>query len=64
MTLNQKRDDFSLTEQEEKLKNSKPTITGKEVKIDKETYNTLKDFMKTSKRVIKDMPSNQTLKLY
>ena len=64
MTLNQKRDDFSLTEQEEKLKNSKPTITGKEVKIDKETYNTLKDFMNTSKRVIKDMPSNQTLKLY
>ena len=64
MTLNQKRDDFSLTEQEEKLKNSKPTITGKEVKIDKETYNTLKDFMNTSKRLIKDMPSNQTLKLY
>ena len=64
MTLNQKRDDFSLTEQEEKLKNSKPTITGKEVKIDKETYNTLKDFINTSKRVIKDMPSNQTLKLY
>lgn len=64
LTLNQKRDDFSLTEQEEKLKNSKPTITGKEVKIDKETYNTLKDFMNTSKRVIKDMPSNQTLKLY
>ncbi len=38
---------------EEKLKTSKPTITGKEVKIDKETYDTLKDFMNTSKRVIK-----------
>lgn len=46
---------------EEKLKTSKPTITGKEVKIDKETYDTLKDFMNTSKRVIKDMPSNQAL---
>src|SRR5574344_728030 len=46
---------------EEKLKNSKPTITGKEVKIDKETYDTLKDFMNTSKRVIKDMPNNQAL---
>lgn len=45
---------------EEKLKNSKPTITGKEVKIDKGTYDTLKDFMNTS-RVIKDMPSNQAL---
>lgn len=46
---------------EEKLKNSKPTITGKEVKIDKETYDTLKDFMNTSKRVIKDMPNNKAL---
>ena len=46
---------------EEKLKTSKPTITGKEVKIDKETYDTLKDFMNTSKRVIKDMPNNQAL---
>lgn len=43
---------------EEKLKTSKPTITGKEVKIDKETYDILQDFMNTSKRVIKDMPSN------
>lgn len=40
---------------EEKLKTSKPTITGKE------TYDTLKDFMNTSKRVIKDMPNNQAL---
>ena len=39
----------------------KPTITGKEFKIDKETYDTLQDFMNTSKRVIKDMPSNQAL---
>ena len=46
---------------EEKLKTSKPTLTGKEVKIDKETYDTLKDFMNTSKRVIKDMPNNQAL---
>ena len=46
---------------EEKLKNSKPTITGKEVKIDKETYDTLKDFMSTSKRVIKDIPNNKAL---
>ena len=46
---------------EEKLKNSKPTLTGKEVKIDKETYDTLKDFMNTSKMVIGDMPKNQAL---
>lgn len=46
---------------EKKLKTSKPTITGKEVKIDKETYDILQDFMNTSKRVIKDMPSNQAL---
>ena len=46
---------------EEKFKTSKPTITGKEVKIDKETYDTLQDFMNTSKRVIKDMPSNKAL---
>ena len=43
---------------EEKLKTSKPTITSKEVKIDKETYDTLKDFMNTSKMVIRDMPKN------
>ena len=46
---------------EEKLKTSKPTITGKEVKIDKETYDTLKEFMNTSKMVIRDMPKNQAL---
>ena len=51
--------DYELLEK--KLKNSKPTITGKEVKIDKETYDTLKDFMNTSKRVIKDMLNNQAL---
>ena len=46
---------------EEKLKTSKPTITGKEVKIDKDTYDTLNQFMNTSKRVIKDIPRNQAL---
>lgn len=46
---------------EEKLKTSKPTITGKEVKIDKETYDTLKEFMNTSKMVIRDMPKNHAL---
>lgn len=46
---------------EEKLKTSKPTITGKEVKIDKETYEVLNDFMNTSKMVIRDMPKNQEL---
>ena len=48
-------------ELEEKLKTSKPTITGKEVKIDKDTYDTLNNFMNTSKRVIKDIPNNQAL---
>lgn len=48
-------------ELEEKLKTSKPTISGKEVKIDKDTYDTLNNFMHTSKRVIKDMPRNQAL---
>lgn len=43
---------------EEKLKTSKPTITSKEVKIDKETYEVLNDFMNTSKMVIRDMPKN------
>lgn len=51
--------DYELLE--EKLKTSKPTITGKEVKIDKNTYDTLNNFMNTSKRVIKDMPRNQAL---
>ena len=46
---------------EEKLKTSKPTITGEEVKIDKDTYDTLNQFMNTSKRVIKDIPKNQAL---
>ena len=51
--------DYELLE--EKLKTSKPTITGKEVKIDKDTYDTLNNFMNTSKRVIKDMSRNQAL---
>ena len=42
---------FSLPEQKEKL----------EVKIDKDTYDTLNSFMNTPKRVIKDMPNNQAL---
>ena len=46
---------------EEKLKNSKPTITGKEVKIDKDTYDTLNQFINASKKVIKDIPRNQAL---
>ncbi len=40
-------------ELEEKLKTSKPTITGKEVKIDKDTYDTLNSFMNTSKKSYK-----------
>ena len=51
--------DYELLE--EKFKTSKPTITGKEVKIDKETYDTLREFMNTSKMVIRDMPKNQAL---
>ena len=46
---------------QEKLKTSKPAIIGKEVKIDKDTYDTLNNFVNTSKRVIKDMPRNQAL---
>ena len=48
-------------ELQEKLKTSKPTISGKEVKIDKDTYDTLNHFMHTSKKVIKDMPRSQAL---
>ena len=51
--------DYELLE--EKLKKSKPTITGKEVKIDKDTYDTLNNFMNTSKRVIEDIPRNKAL---
>lgn len=51
--------DYELLE--EKLKTAKPTISGKEVKIDKDTYDTLNNFMHTSKRVIKDMPRSQAL---
>ena len=51
--------DYELLE--EKLKTSKPTITGKEVKIDKDTYDTLNNFMHTSKQVIKDIARNQAL---
>lgn len=48
-------------ELEDKLKTSKPTISGKEVKINKDTYDTLNHFMNTSKQVIKEMPNNQAL---
>ena len=48
-------------ELEDKLKTSKPTISGKEVKIDKDTYDTLNHFMNTSKQVLKEMPNNQAL---
>ena len=51
--------DYELLE--EKLKIAKPTISGKEVKIDKDTYDTLNNIMHTSKRVIKDMPRSQAL---
>ena len=45
----------------EKLENSKPTITGKEVKIDKETYQTMNQFMNTANRVSKEVPKTQSL---
>lgn len=44
-----------------KLNKSKPTITGKEVKIDKDTYQTLNKFMSTAKRVIEDIPKTQSM---
>ena len=47
----------------EKFENSKPTISGKEVKIDKDTYNILRSFMNTTKNVIEEMPRNQALYL-
>ena len=43
------------------LKTTEETFYLKEVKIDKDTYDTLNNFMNTSKRVIKDMPRNQAL---
>ena len=44
-----------------KLNESKPTITGKEVKIDKDTYQTLNKFMSTAKRIIEDIPKTQSM---
>lgn len=44
-----------------KLNKSKPTITGKEVKIDKDTYQTLNKFMSTAKRIIEDIPKTQSM---
>ena len=51
----------SFEELEDKLKTSKPTIIGKEVKINKDTYDTLNNFRNASKRVIKNIPRNQAL---
>ena len=48
-------------ELQDKLKTSKPTIIGKEVKINKDTYDTLNNFRNASKRVIKNIPRNQAL---
>lgn len=44
-----------------KLNKSKPTITGKEVKIDKDTYQTLNKFMSSAKSVIEDIPKTQSM---
>ena len=44
-----------------KLNKSKPTITGKEVKIDKDTYQTLNKFMSMAKIVIEDIPKTQSM---
>lgn len=58
MLINKK---LSLNNLKNQKKNYKPTITGKEVKINKDTYDILNNFMNTSKKVIKDMPNNQAL---
>jgi len=44
-----------------KLNKSKPTITGKEVRIDKDTYQILNKFMSTAKRVIEDIPKTKSM---
>lgn len=44
-----------------KLNKSKPTITGKEVKIDKDTYQMLNKFMSSTKRVLEDIPKTQSM---
>lgn len=48
-------------ELEDKLKTSNPTTSGKEVKIDKDTYDTLNHIMNTSRQIIKEIPNNQAL---
>ena len=53
--------EYGYNQLEEKLKTAKPTLSGKEVKIDKDTFDTLNNFMNTSKRVIKEMPYNEAL---
>lgn len=44
-----------------KLNKSKPTITGKEVKIDKDTYQALNKFMSFAKKVVEDIPKTQSM---
>ena len=44
-----------------KLKNSKTTIIGNQIKIDKDTYDELNDFMKTTKKIIDETPKNKAL---
>lgn len=54
--LNKSYDELKIT-----LEKSKPTITGNQIKISKETYESLNNFMHTAKRVIKSMPQNEAL---
>lgn len=44
-----------------KLNKSKPSITGKEVKIDKDTYQALNKFMSSAKKVVEDIPKTQSM---
>ena len=46
---------------ETKMKNAKPTIIANQVKIDKETYDSLNNFMNTAKKVIKETPKNKVV---
>lgn len=51
--------DFELLE--DNFNKSKPTKIGNMIKIDSNTYDTLKTFMNTAKNVINDQPKNQAL---
>lgn len=46
---------------ENKMKNAKPTIIGNQVKIDKETYDSLNNFMNTAKKITKETPKNKVV---